>query len=142
MTMADNVTITDPDALNSAINSYFLKLGVSVDDAFEAACQEVGKEAVKRLKANSPVGRGTRRGHYRDGWKYTFKKTKNGVIESTLHNTKKPGLTQLLEKPHQKIDRSGHSHGSTKGDPHIAPVDAWVQEELPRRISQKIQQKI
>ena len=141
MTMANNIKVSDPSDLNTAMQNIFMQLGVSVDDAFKQACTEVGKEAVKMLKANSPTGRGSKKGHYKNGWKYVFKKTKNGVIESTIYNATKPGLAHLIEKPHKKVDRTGRSHGNSVPQVHIKPVDDWVQQELPRRISQKIQQK-
>jgi len=135
------IKIGNADSLKTSMNSYFAQLGVSVDDAFQQAIDEVGKEAVKQLKATSPRGKGSKKGHYANGWTYKRANVRKGQFEAKVYNKTKPGLTHLLENKHRKLDRNGNEHGWSDPKPHIAEVDKWVQEELPKRISQKISQK-
>ena len=50
--MANDVTIKlgDADKLQKTINSYLQNLGISVEDEFQEAADEIGKEAVQKLK--------------------------------------------------------------------------------------------
>ena len=139
MTMASNsIDIGNADALKTTFNSIFQQLGVQVDTAFQEAMDEVGKEAVRRLRADSPKGHGSKRGHYATGWTYKKANVRKGMFSAKVYNKNKPGLAHLLEFGHEKIDRNGDSHGVKSGNVHIQPVNDWVQSELPRRISQKM----
>lgn len=93
----------------------------------------VAKEGAEKLKSSSP--RNT--GKYAKGW--TFKKVNTnwlGSDEYVIYNKAKPYLTHLLEKGHAK--RNG---GRTRPQMHIKPVEEWVQEELPKMLTQKIGEK-
>lgn len=108
---------------------------------FNEACQEdvketaveVAKEAAEKLKEDSPVGKGSKKGHYKDGWTYTVGKDsayKSGV---TIHNKKKPGLTHLLENGHAK--RGG---GRVEGMEHIRPVEESIEKEFEKKLKERI----
>lgn len=143
MQMTNEIKIGDANALQNTIQSYLKELGVNVETEMIQACDEVGKEAANMLKGKSPRSKsgGGRHGHYADGWKYT-RKSRNGNIIAKVYNGSKPGLAHLLEKGHEKVDPTGKSHGKTKAQPHISDVDRWVQEELPRRFTQKLNKKL
>ena len=132
------IKLGDADKMKASFNSLFAQLGVQVDDAFQQAFDEVGKEAVRRLKNDSPKGAGSKRGHYAQGWRYKCANPRKGLFEGKVYNATKPGLTHLLEKKHVMKDRTGKAHGYSDPQPHIAEVDAWVQSELPKRIQQKL----
>lgn len=139
---SSTIKVGDSDKLKATINSYLQQLGVDVSDDMEAAIKEVGKEAVKQLKATSPrrtVGKTSKKGHYANGWRFKYQRKKN-VITSKVYNATKPGLAHLLEHEHERVDRTGASHGYSSPKVHIDPVAQWVDSELPRRISQKISQ--
>lgn len=132
------IDIGNPDQLKTAFNAAFAQLGVQVDDAFQKTLDDIGKEAVKRLKNESPKGSGSKRGHYKDGWRYKRANVKKGLFSATIYNATKPGLTHLLENKHEKKDRAGNSHGYSDAQPHISKVNEWVQAELPKRLKQNI----
>lgn len=95
--------------------------------------QEVAKDGVKMLKANSPKGTGSRKGHYADGWTVKAAKTDPYNFSFVIHNRKKPGLTHLLENGHQL--RNGGRSGAF---PHIAEVEQWCNEEYERRLKKEL----
>ena len=70
----------------------------------------------KAIKEASPVGSGSRKGHYKDGWS-SRKSYQNigGSFEYTVRNSKKYQLTHLLEHGH--IAANGVRVGAR---PHIS----------------------
>ena len=95
--------------------------------------QEVAKDGVKMLKAKSPRGTGSKKGHYADGWTVKAVKTDPYSFSFVVHNKKKPGLTHLLENGHQL--RGG---GRARAFPHIAEVEEWCIEEYERRLNKEL----
>lgn len=137
--MADNVTISisDPDAIAKTIDSFLLSFGSEVSQEMAEALDEVGKEAVKMLKATSPK----HTGKYSKGWRYKRQsKGKSGLIEAKIYNATSGQLTHILEYGHPKM-AGDQVIGQVKGQPHIEPVNKWVQSEFPKRFTQKLQQK-
>lgn len=137
--MADNVTISisDPDAIAKTIDSFLLSFGSEVSQEMAEALDEVGKEAVKMLKATSPK----HTGKYSKGWRYKRQsKGKNGLIEAKIYNATSGQLTHILEYGHPKM-AGDQVIGQVKGQSHIEPVNKWVQSEFPKRFTQKLQQK-
>ena len=84
---------------------------------------EVTKEAVKTLKATSPI----RTKKYEKSW--IRKKISNGYV---IHN-KRYYLTHLLEHGHAK--RKG---GRVEGRPHIAPVEQQTIESFEQKVREKL----
>ncbi|MBZ9536283.1 HK97 gp10 family phage protein [Cytobacillus oceanisediminis] len=87
--------------------------------------EELGKEAVQKLKKDSPKLTGS----YRKGWR--LKKEKDKVI---IHNATDYQLTHLLEKGH--ANRNG---GRTPAQVHIAPVEEKVVDEYIKRVERDIE---
>lgn len=98
--------------------------------ALEASLDEVSKEAVKRLKANS---REKFKGN--EYWKGWSREREQGRIRVgyTIYN-KIPGLPHLLEKSH--LLRNGK-----RSNPriHIEPVERWAREEAIDRFYDKLE---
>ena len=94
-----------------------------VQEALEESANEVTKEAVKTLKAMSPI----RTKKYAKSW--IRKKTSNGYI---IHN-KRYYLTHLLEHGHAK--RKG---GRVAGRSHIAPVEQQTIERFEQKVREKL----
>ena len=94
--------------------------------------EEVADEAIKELKATSPVGTGKWKGHYKDGW------GKVKVDGKIVIRNKKYQITHLLEKGHDVII-AGIYKGFAPAQPHIKPVEEWVQDEFEERIKNKIE---
>lgn len=137
--MADHATISisNPDAIAKTIDSFLLSFGSEVSQEMAEALDEVGKEAVKMLKATSPK----HTGKYSRGWRYKRQsKGKNGLIEAKIYNATSGQLTHILEYGHPKM-AGDQVVGQVKGQPHIEPVNKWVQSEFPKRFTQKLQQK-
>lgn len=97
----------------------------------------VAKDAVKELKATSPKGEGSRKGHYNDGWTYSVGKDSAYKIGITVHNSKKPGLAHLLEKGHAKAG-GGRKAGDVKARVHISPVEQKVIEDYEKRLKERL----
>ncbi len=111
--------------------------GSEVLFALEEATKEVAEEAVKKLKSTSPRSSGKssyKGGHYATKW--TSESDRYGKTDTTtIVYNKKPTyrLTHLLE--HGWVARNGRR---VPGQEHIAPVDAWVQEEVIKVLERKL----
>ncbi len=89
----------------------------------------VAKECVQKLKATSPRReKGGTPGAYASSW--TVKTVGDEVI---VHNKDHYQLTHLLEHGHAL--RQG---GRARAIEHIAPVEAWAVDELPKRIEDEL----
>ena len=89
----------------------------------------VSKESVQKLKNTSPV----KTGSYAKGWGTK----KVGEMDVIVHNRTDYQLTHLLENGHVIRNKKG-TYGRTHGIKHIAPVEEWAVDELPRRIIEDI----
>lgn len=107
----------------------------SVETAVDRAAEEVAKEAVKKLKAASPTGRGTWGGHYARKWKTKV------VDGKTVVYNEKYQLTHLLEKGHDIVSH-GHNSGHVPAQPHIKPVEEWCQDEFEKRIAEELEKGV
>lgn len=126
------------DAAVRTIQEQLAAFGVQIDDSIQGIFDEVGQEAVKKLKSTSPVNtRSPQKGRYAKGWKYERGKKVRGVTMSYIRNAKDPQLTHLLEYGHP-IVRNGKVVGNADAKEHIAPVAAWVAEEANKRIQKSI----
>ena len=115
-------------SINQLNNEIMRQLNIYANDVQEKIIdtqEELGKEAVKELKSNSPKDTGD----YRKGWR--LKKEKDKVI---VHNKTNYQLTHLLEKGH--ANRGG---GRTPPQVHIAPVEERVVAEFIERVESDIQ---
>lgn len=125
-------------AAMKTVQDQLAAFGVQVDDSIQEIFDDVGKEAVKMLKATSPVNeKSPQKGRYAKGWKYERGKKVRGVTMSYVRNAKDPQLTHLLEFGHP-IVRNGVTVGNADPIPHIAPVAEWVAEEANKRIQKSI----
>lgn len=102
-------------------------------EEMEDIAREVASEGVKKLKATSPRGSGSRKGHYADGWAARYIKKGNGKFSFVVYNRKKPGLTHLLEYGHQL-----ENGGRARAFPHIKQVEEWCNEEFERRVRERL----
>ena len=131
------ISIKDSQVFSDTVRKYLEEYNKDVLIVTQQTIDEVSKDAVKTLKKNSPKGKS---GRYGKGWAVKKGSVKRAQeYEVTIHNKNKPGVAHLLENPHNKVDRSHRNHGKTEPQVHILPVDEWVEQELPKRISQKIQ---
>lgn len=133
---SETIGIGDADKLGVTIKAYLEEYDKDVTLITQQCIDDIGKEGAKKLQQDSPRGRGRR--HYAKGWAYKKGTMRRAQYEGVLYNKTKPGLAHLLEHGHEVVDINYDSHGFKEGNKHIEPVDQWVEQELPKRISQKI----
>lgn len=99
----------------------------------------VAKESVRKLKSTSPRSvKHTRK--YAEGWglKRDRNQKNRGINDVIVRNKTNYQLTHLLENGH--IIRNGKGvYGRTNGIKHIAPVEEWARDELPREIERELE---
>ena len=89
----------------------------------------VSKEAVQKLRNTSP----SKTGSYAKGWSVK----RMGEMDAVIYNRTDAPLTHLLENGHVIKNKKG-TYGRTHPIKHIAPVEEWASDELPRRIMEDI----
>jgi len=100
-----------------------------VEQSAKTNIQQVARESVNKLKNTSPV----KTGSYAKGWGTK----KQGNMDVVVHNRTDYQLTHLLENGHVIRNKKG-TYGRTHPIKHIAPVEEWAVDELPRRIIKDI----
>lgn len=129
--MAYNVTVHDGNELTITIKKALEDYSEEVGEGVRKAAEKTAREAVQKLKATSPK----ETGGYAAGW--TSKKVriagKGDVVDITVYNRDKPGLTHLLEKGHATVNG-----GRAPAHVHIKPVE----EEAVRRFEERVQEVI
>lgn len=121
------------DNLASEIMGLMSEYASGVTEGMKEEAKAVAKETVKELKSTSPEGRGSRKGHYRDGWASKTESENASSIGIRVYNKKKPGLTHLLEKGHAK--RGG---GRVEGIPHISTAEEHAVKSYKRRLKARL----
>lgn len=121
------------DGLADAVLKELKKFNDVTEEEFEKIAKAVAKEGTKKLKVTSPRGRGSKKGHYADGWGVTYFRKGNGKFQFVVHNKKKPGLTHLLENGHAL-----NIGGRARAIVHIKPVEEWCNEEFERRVEMRL----
>lgn len=135
-----SLELDDAVDLRREINEVLLAYGLSVDETMQQAIDEVSKQAVLELRANS-MEHGWK--YYARGWVYESKADKKGIRRNVLYNKKYGQLTHLLENGHEKIlwGKKPVSVGNrVAGTPHIKPVADMIEKELPKEIEKALSQ--
>ena len=122
MAKTDSVSVQMADILDT--------VSKNVKGVLETESMAVAKECVQRLRSSSP----RQHGDYSKGWKVSKKKGADLVV----HNATDYQLTHLLENGHAIVNKKG-TYGRTNGIKHIKPAEEYAQDELPRRIMEKIE---
>ena len=122
--------------LRNLVNGALDALGKRVDDTMQEVIDEVGKDGAKKLKlVSSQKFKG--KGKYARGWIYDpGKKYRNHKV-AMIRNKDQPQLTHLLEFGHP-IVKKGAVVGDSPAVEHIEPVNKWCQDELTRRLAEKL----
>lgn len=131
--------IVNSNSFNFAdvVSKQLARFGSDTAEAMFEAVDEVGTEAVRKLRKSSPMGR---TGKYGKGWK---KQTERGRLRvgCTVYGGKNTyPLAHLLEHGH-KIEGYLKGKGKDRTDPivHIAPVEEWAVDEVQNRIIEKME---
>lgn len=129
--MAYDITVSDGNELTIAIKKALEDYSEEVGQGVRKAAEKTAREAVQKLKVTSPK----KTGEYAAGW--TSKKVRTAatgdVVDITIHNKTKPGLTHLLEKGHALKDG-----GRAPAFVHIKPVE----EEAVRKFEERVEEVI
>lgn len=106
-----------------------------VQEAVAQAVEQTGKQALKTVKAKSPVRKGKGGGRYKKGWR--MKKERSGVFKTqskvTVYNATDGPLIHLLEDGHQKA-----GGGRVEGIPHVKPAYEEAERLLPELTARAI----
>lgn len=114
--------------IKQALDHYMID---GVLPAVYESIDEVSKEAVRKLKKESPKGA---TGKYKKGWTRKFDKQRIRVGATVYGKSGTYQLAHLLEHGHAK--RGG---GRTKPIEHIAPVEDWAVKEVFDRMVDKLE---
>lgn len=120
------------------IQEELMNVGIACDDDMQEVFDQVGKEAVKKLKETSPVNpKGRHSGRYAKGWTYEKGKKYRGKAVGVVRNKTDPQLTHILEYGHPLV-RNGEVVGNVEAREHIRPVAEWCAEEIEKKLSKKL----
>nr|DAO71982.1 MAG TPA: putative tail component [Caudoviricetes sp.] len=119
-----------PGDFSSEINSILAEYGDHASKCLVEVIPDVAKNATKQLKAANVYKRKT--GRYNKGWTASTD-VRRTEVKSVVHNRTDYQLSHLLEFGHAKANG-----GRTKAFPHIAQVNDWVQEELVKKIKERV----
>ena len=120
--------------LSKAVAAVLSEYEESVVETVQRVTNELAKDGLSKVKAASPVsGKSPKSSAYRSGWSKKVITNRLGA-SAIIYNGKYPGLVHLLEKGHAL--RNG---GRSRAQPHVAPVQEWMSNELQKRIEEAIQ---
>lgn len=121
--------MANTESVTAQMTELLNEVNKSIEQSAERNIQLVAKESVSKLKNSSP----RKTGSYAKGWGVKRLGDKDVVV----HNRTDYQLTHLLENGHVIRNKKG-TYGRTHGIKHIAPVEEWAVDELPRRIIEDI----
>lgn len=126
-----------PDELSVELTKQLETYTAEVQEAVASSVTALVKEGVSKVKSNSPK----RTGAYSKDWAVS-NENKKGKQSVRIYNKKHYQLTHLLENGHVVRNGTGRigpgKKTSVPGNPHIAPVNDWIQEEVVRVIEEAI----
>lgn len=136
--MARRKTVT-PINLDKALKEVLDEYGEDVYRVLGTGIKEVSDEAVRKLQEvkHFAPGRNPSGAYSRDWVAEDVKKTKFEQ-KRVVHNESHYQLAHLLEKGHVSRNGTGRTFGSVRAYPHVADVEKWAQDELPRRVEKLI----
>lgn len=121
-------------SLTVQLQEIFEEYSKEVKRATNNSADVVAKQAVSKLRANSP----RKSGSYAKGWAIKRERGTAGINTVTIHNRTDYQLTHLLENGHIIRNAKG-TFGRAPAIKHIEPVEQWANEELPREIERELQ---
>ena len=117
------------ESVSAQMKEVLDEVNEDVKNSTKRNINSVSKESVAKLKSTSP----RKTGSYAKGWGTK----KQGEMDVVVHNRTDYQLTHLLENGHVIRNKKG-TYGRTHPVKHIAPVEEWAVDELPRRIMEDI----
>ena len=117
------------ESVTAQVTELLDEINKDIERSAKTNIQTVAKESVQKLRNTSP----RKTGSYAKGWGVK----REGDMDVIVHNRTDYQLTHLLENGHVIRNKKG-TYGRTPGTKHIAPVEEWAVDELPRRIMEDI----
>ena len=121
--------MANTESVTAQMNDLLDEIDKDIQNSAKRNIDRVAKESVQKLRNTSP----RKTGSYAKGWGTK----KEGDMDVVVHNRTDYQLTHLLENGHIIRNKKG-TYGRTRGIKHIAPVEEWAVDELPRRIMEDI----
>ena len=129
----------NPLDFDKAIKGILEEYGEQVTEVMGDSIDSVSKEAVERLQnVQTFAENGNPTGAYSKSWEAEDIKTGRLSKKRVIHNKEHYRLTHLLEKGHVSRNGTGRTFGRVPAYPHIAPVNDYVREELPKEIERRL----
>lgn len=128
-----------PIDFDKAIKDVLSQYGDQVNEVMGESIDSVSKQAVEKLQSVqtfAPNGNPT--GAYSASWKAEEVKTGRLSQKRVIHNQEHYRLTHLLEKGHVLKNGTGRTFGRVPAYPHIADVNEYVAQELPKEIERRL----
>lgn len=125
-----NKQIVGIEEFSTVVEKILKEYGEAVFDAVDEAVPEVAKETAKQIRTNAKSFGWS--AEYSNGWKATTTKHR-GSVSSVVYNANKPQIAHLLEYSHP-MPQGGVSHAYS----HIASPNKWAEEEIEKRIEEKV----
>lgn len=116
------------DSLAAQINSVLAQYTNNVNEDLDQVMKAEANECKDKLRQTSPTDSGS----YAKGWSV---KKKNGCY--IVHNKTDYQLTHLLEKGHDVV-AYGKKVGHVNPKVHIKPVEEWVQDDIIKKLEDKL----
>lgn len=127
-----------PIDLTAAVDEILSEYGDEVFDVLGEAIKETSEEAMQDLRSVtkfSPKGNPT--GTYSQSWEYKQVQVSRLKTEAVVYNENHYRLTHLLENGHA-LRRGGRTYGRVQAYPHIAPINDKAQENVIKKVEEKI----
>lgn len=124
------------DKMGETMRMILSEYGESVNEDVKDAIAEVRGETVSKLYTTSPKRPGG--GYYAEGWTSSNLAAARLTTRVVVHNATRYRLTHLLEKGHVSRNGTGRTFGFVAAKPHIEPVNDWAQNEVVRRVKERI----
>ena len=131
MAVINSSRFNTKESIEWAVQQYLKDYNGAVIEEVTKEVPQVAKEAVKKLKAQSPRGA---KGKYSKGWTYKKDVGRLSVGATIYGKTGTYQLAHLLEYGHAQ--RNG---GRTKPIVHIRPVEEWAVDEVINRTIEGIE---
>ena len=128
-----------PINLEATIQELLDEYGDDVYKCLDKCVKEVSEEAKDKLQSvTSFAPGGNPSGAYSRSWVNETLPVGRLNTKQVVHNEEHYRLTHLLEKGHVIRNGTGRTFGKTGAYPHIAPVNDWANQELPKKVEQEL----
>lgn len=128
-----------PINLEKAVSEVLKEFGDECLTVLDQSVKEVADEATEKLKNVTTFAPGRHpSGDYSKDWVNDEMPTARLKVKRVVHNEDHYRLTHLLENGHVSRNGTGRTFGRVPAYPHIAPVNQWAEQELPRKVKEKL----